>query len=115
MATVTEALSKAPLFVFTEEGEAWMQRSTTDMSPEDLAAAQSAWKEADGLELADDDDEEQNKDEGTAAGAMACERAGTGEGDAAAIFSGKGDAKKAARGAVHAIGEIVQRNYPKLT
>ena len=67
VATVTEALSKAPLFVFTEEGEAWMQRSTTDMSPEDLAAAQSAWKEADGLELADDDDEEHNKDEGTAA------------------------------------------------
>ena len=55
------------------------------------------------------------QDEGTAAVAMACERAETGDGDASAIFSGKGDAKKAARGAVHAIGEIVQRNYPKLT
>ena len=33
VATVTEALSKAPRFVFTEEGDAWRQRSTTDMTP----------------------------------------------------------------------------------
>ena len=59
MATVTEALSKAPRFLFTEEGDAWTQLSTTDMSPVDLAAAQSAWKETDGLEFADDEGEEQ--------------------------------------------------------
>ena len=40
VAAITEALSKAPRFVFTEEGDAWTQLSTTDMSPEDLAAAQ---------------------------------------------------------------------------
>ena len=37
------------------------------MSPVDLAAAQSAWKEADGLEFADDEGEEHHKDEGAAA------------------------------------------------
>ena len=67
MATVTEALSKAPRFVFPEEGNAWTQLSTTDMSPVDLAAAQSAWKEADGLEFADDEGEEHHKDEDAAA------------------------------------------------
>ena len=67
VATVTEALSKAPRFVFPEEGNAWTQLSTTDMSPVDLAAAQSAWKEADGLEFADDEGEEHHKDEDAAA------------------------------------------------
>ena len=65
VATVTEALWKSPRFVFTEEGDAWTQCSTTDMSPEDLAAAQIAWKEADALELADDallDDEDSDLD-----------------------------------------------------
>ena len=57
VATATEALSKAPRFVFTEEGDAWTQLSTTDMSPVDLAAAQSAWKETDGLEFPDDEGE----------------------------------------------------------
>ena len=57
VAAVTEALRKVPRFVFLDEGDAWRQCSTTEMSAEDLAAAQSAWKEADGLDLAPDDDE----------------------------------------------------------
>ena len=67
MATATASLSKAPRFVFTEAGDAWTQLSTTGMPPADLAAAKSAWKEADGVEFADDEGEEHHKDEDAAA------------------------------------------------
>ena len=59
---VTESLWKIPRFVFETEGESWKHLSTTDMSSDDLAVAQSAWKNADAFEFKEDDstlDEEQ--------------------------------------------------------
>jgi hypothetical protein len=61
VATVTEALWKTPLFVFEAEKEedTWRLRSTKDMTPEELVAARSAWKEADEQEFAVDPEHEE--------------------------------------------------------
>ena len=53
---VTHALRKLRRFVFIEEGEKWRQCNTGDLSAEDSEAAHCSWKEADALELADDED-----------------------------------------------------------
>ena len=60
VATVTEALWKTPRFIFAEEEDSWRHRSTTDMTPEELAAARSSWKEADEQDFAEDMEHEDN-------------------------------------------------------